>query len=250
MRDVAYEGESICKTKQTAGGRFPRLRKFVNGNDEEGKIRKILEPLSRDLSILDVGCGLGNKYQLLESLGFTRMLGVDKNPDLVRCNVEEGRNVITSEDFQRSHNDSKFGLILMSHLIEHFQWDELLPFLDTYLDYLEDNGLLLIISPILHTYFYGDFDHVKPYPPDSIRNIFGPLEQVQIKPRHSLELIDLRFRRAPLGLAFSRSLYVDSVNKLPRLFNKLMTVLFRLSFTVIGKTTGWIGLFRNAGAVS
>jgi SAM-dependent methyltransferase len=249
MRDESTAEEALYKMKRPAGRRLPRLRDFIKGNDEEKKFRKILKPLSRELNVLDVGCGLGKKYQLLESLGFARILGVDKNPDLVRRNVDEGRKVVTPAEFHRSHGDTKFDLILMSHLIEHFQWNELLPFLETYLDHLEDNGFLLIVSPVSHTSFYSDFDHVKPFLPDSIRNIFGPMEQVQVRPRHRLELIDLRFRRVPLNLVFCRSFYVDSANKLPRLFNKLMTILFRLSFNGIAKTTGWLGLFRKIGEV-
>jgi len=231
--------------KRPTDRRFPRLREFIKGRDEEEKIRKILKPIGRDLNILDVGCGFGRKYQLLESLGFTRTLGVDINPDMVRVNVDEGRNVVTPEEFHRSYHDSKFDLVLMSHVIEHFQWNELLPFLETYLNHLEDNGYLLVISPVLHSLFFNDFDHVKPYLPGSIRSLFGAMEQVQVKPRHRLELMDLRFRRAPLSLAFCRSLYVDSVNKVPICFNLALTVLFRISFKAIGKTTGWIGLFRK-----
>lgn len=217
-------------------------------NNEETKIKKILDPLSKDLRVLDVGCGLGGKYQLLQSIGFNNILGVEKNRALVKVNIEDGRNVVSSEDFFQNYCDTEFDLILMSHLIEHFQWDELRAFMDSYLDLLKYNGYLLVVSPVYHTLFYGDFDHVKPYLPNSICNFFGTMEQLQVYPEHRLELVDLSFRRAPFGLVFFRSLHIQGINKLPRFINFFLTLLYRLSFRTIGKTTGWVGIFRKTRA--
>lgn len=225
------------------------VKRFVHfletDNNEEVKITKILRPLSKDLRVLDVGCGLGKKYQLLESIGFSRIMGVEKNSALLKANVEQGRNVVDSEEFFTDYRDSEFDLIIMSHLIEHFQWDELNAFMERYLDFLCDGGCILIISPVYHAYFYGDFDHVKPYLPSAIQGFYGAQEQVQVYPKHRLTLVDLSFRRAPFALVFCRSLHIQGTNKLPRLVNFFLALLFRLSFRAIGKTTGWIGLFKK-----
>jgi SAM-dependent methyltransferase len=233
--------------------RIPRkieslARLIERNNDEEAKIKKVLGPLNRDLSILDVGCGFGKKYQLLESMGFSRIIGVEKNPALVRTNVEEGRNVLSPEEFSLQYKGSEFDLILMSQIIEHFQWDELLAFLEIYLGYLKDNGYLLIASPVYNVAFYDDFDHVKPYSPYSIQYFYGARGQVQIHPKDSLELVNLYFTRSQFRLVYFRSFRKRGALTVPRLANFLLALLFKLSFRVIGKTIVWIGLFRKNAA--
>jgi SAM-dependent methyltransferase len=217
-------------------------------HNEQTKITRMLDPLSRDLRVLDVGCGLGKKYELLQSIGFTDITGVEKNTVLVEANTQSGRHVIGTEDFFQNYGGSEFDLLVMSHVIEHFQWDELLAFMESYLGLLRDDGYLLIVSPIYHSLFYGDFDHVKPYLPHAIRNFFGSMEQLQTYPRNKLELVDISFRRAPFGLVFFRSLYIQGINRVPRLVNFFLAFLFKLSFRTFGKTTGWIGLFRKCGS--
>lgn len=214
-------------------------------NNEEEKLKKLLKKFNREIEILDVGCGLGNKYKLLESMGFNNILGIEINPELVKINNENDRNVISPETFFSNSNRHMYDLILMSHFIEHFPWRELVSLMDRYLDYLETNGHILISSPVYHVNFYADIDHVKPYLPNTIRGVFGGMEQVQIYPKHRIELVDLYFRRAPFCLAYFKSLYIIGINKMPRLINVLLALVFKLSFGIIGKTSGWIGLFQK-----
>jgi len=47
--------------------------------DEKTKFERLLRPISRESSILDIGCGFGRKLYLLNKLGFTKITGVDKN---------------------------------------------------------------------------------------------------------------------------------------------------------------------------
>lgn len=222
-----------------------KLRRILRGDNEEEKIRKVLKPVDRNVRVLDVGCGLGEKYRFLETLGFNSIVGVEKNPRLVEINVREGRDVVTPDTFFEQRQGNRYGLVLMSHVIEHLEWEDLLSFMESYLDVLERDGYLLVVSPVLHVRFYNDFDHVKPYLPDSIRHIFGNMEQVQVKPRHRLELLDIRFRRASLSMPYFRSLYVTNWNKLPRIANILLALIFTASFRTLGRTTGWIGLFQK-----
>lgn len=219
---------------------------MLETKNEEKKIVKILKPLDRKMNVLDVGCGIGKKYQLLESIGFKSIIGVETNEALVKNNIDNGRTVVTPGQFNERYGNSKFDLIVMSHVVEHFEWGELLEFIEYYLNTLKSNGYFLVISPVYHVTFYNDIDHVRPYLPGSIKNYFGGMEQVQIYPENKLDLIDISFRRAPFKSVFHKIYYVDSINHIPKLINFLSTVLFHLSFHTIGKTTGWIGLFKKA----
>jgi len=213
--------------------------------DEEGVLLRYLESLdlSPDHRILDVGCGYGEKMKLLSSAGYN-VLGVDVNPAMVQANRQSGMNCLSAEDFEESEDSCD--VILMSHVIEHFSPKELLVFIDKYLDRLKSGGHLIIITPLQSPHFYWDFDHVKPYHPFGINMVFGGKEkQVQYYSEHELELKDIWFRRVPIQLYFFPGLYLKKYSRIPRIINFLLTILFRVSFKVIGKTEAWLGLYQK-----
>ena len=60
-------------------------------------------------------------------------------------------------------NKGQYDVLVMSHIIEHFQYQDLIKFIESYLGCLKTGGLLLIATPVMNPSFYDDFDHVKPY---------------------------------------------------------------------------------------
>jgi len=227
-----------------------RLIKAIETNrDEDKKIAKVLRYVNRESRVLEVGCGFGEKMDLLQSLGFKNILGVEKNEEIVRQVQEHGKNVISVREFEEEHGDDRFDLVVTSHVIEHFQWEKLKDFLDYYLEFLDDEGMFLVVTPVLHPFFYDDFDHVKPYYPAGIYFVYGGKDQqVQVYSRHVLQLKDICFRRQPYEIKFSRSLYIETYNRLPRLINILLALAYKVSFGMIGRTTGWIGLYVKSSS--
>ena len=217
----------------------------------DGESRKLISMIAncanQNSSILDVGCGYGRNLQLLLKNQFKNVIGVELNPAIVETNLKNNLPCISVENFQAL--DQKFNLILMSHIIEHFQPADLIDFLDFYLDRLEENGFLVIATPLMSNYFYDDFDHIKPYHPDGISLVFGlSKSQVQYYSRNKLVLRDIWFRTSPYRASFIRSLYLATIfNKPLRVISILSAFIFTISFGRIGKKDGWIGVYQKIG---
>ncbi|WP_319779714.1 class I SAM-dependent methyltransferase [Maridesulfovibrio sp.] len=227
------------------------LRKKLRGltkklsRHEMKQWEKILSPLDRTMSILEVGCGRGAKTDFLHAQGFKNILGVEKNEFQVRECCKRGLDVVTLDVFVQEHADDKFDFIVLSHIIEHFEFEELVKFVDGYLDHLKPGGLLLIATPMLHPHFWLDLDHQKPYYPQGIKNFYsGADEQVGFTSNYRLKLKDIRFRRSPFRVKNNRNLLLKN-NDLPMLlFNMISAALFKVSSFMVGYKSGWVGLYK------
>jgi cyclopropane fatty-acyl-phospholipid synthase-like methyltransferase len=215
---------------------------------ESWRIGKLLsKQIETDAKIIDIGCGYGDKIDELISLGFTNVTGVEINKTLVDMACDKGLNVIAVDSFDMEQNKEQYDVLVMSHIIEHFQYQDLIQFMESYLGCLKQNGLLLIATPLMNPSFYDDFDHVKPYTHIGILSIFGgKATQVQYHSQHTLELIDLYYLRLAYQLKFYRTLEMHTLlYRIPRTINRLFHLIYRLSFRLIGQPKAWIGLFRK-----
>lgn len=215
---------------------------------ESRRIGKLLSKhIETDSRILDIGCGYGDKIEELLSLGFTNVSGVEINKLLVDLACDKGLNVIAVDSFDMEQNKEQYDVLVMSHIIEHFQYQDLIQFMESYLGCLKQDGLLLIATPVMNPSFYDDFDHIKPYTHIGILSVFGgKATQVQYHSQHTLELIDLYYHRLAYQLKFYRTLEMHTViYRIPRTINRLSHLIYRLSFRLIGQPKAWIGLFRK-----
>ncbi len=189
--------------------------------------------------ILDVGCGYGKNMILLKSLGFNA-LGVDINEGIVQKNIERGLNSITLERFKNT--GGIYDVIIMSHIIEHFNPVDLLEFMDFYLSHLENGGYLIIATPLQSPYFYDDFDHIKPYHPSGFTAVFGGNSaQVQFYSKNTLKLVKLFYRRGQLRFKTNpmRNGGILLISEL------IFAIVYWVSFGIIARIDGWVGLFKK-----
>ncbi len=222
---------------------------------EERAILRFLRQVGASPSwkILDVGCGFGRNLRFLRQAGY-QPIGIE----LSRYAADKVR----AEGFICYHlNDSEFktslyDVILMSHFIEHFSPIDLINVIDNYLDYLKLNGFLIIASPLPTKSFWDNFDHIKPYNPSAIEEVFGMRNhQVQYQSRNELKLIDLWIRRRPFKLSSISPRFSAPFLKREMTFNKIligscnifMRILYSISFSIIGKADGWAGLYQKIG---
>lgn len=215
---------------------------------ESQRIGKLLSKhIDDDSEILDIGCGYGDKMQELLSLGYSNVSGVEVNQKLVDMAGKKGLNVVSVDTFDMEQHREKYDVLVMSHIIEHFQYQDLIQFMESYLGCLKPGGLLLIATPVMNPSFYDDFDHVKPYTHLGILSIFGgEATQVQYHSKHVIELIDLYYLRLAYQLKYYRTLEMrTALYFIPRLMNRLSHLVYRLSFRLIGQPKAWIGLFRK-----
>ncbi len=196
------------------------------------------------INVLDVGCGYGRYLRLFGERGL-HALGVDLNPEIVRANREGGLRCVTPGEF--AGNDQRFDVIVMSHVIEHFRPEDLVPFMDGYLDRLEVGGSLVIATPLMSRNFFDDFDHVRPYQPMGLRMVFGgEREQVQYYARNRLALRDLWFRRSPWRTSFWRAKYLPCLaTRALQTVDFIAALGFRASVGLLGRTDGWVGRFEK-----
>ena len=166
----------------------------------------------------------------------------------VRFNRKRGITCLTPEELLREEASGSYSLLVMSHIIEHFEYSDLRKLIESYLDCLAENGHLLIATPLLHWSFYNDFDHVKPYYPIGLQMVFGEgTSQVQFQSDRMLRLEDIDFFKDQLRLQFYRGLFLPDAASFPIHLNRVLKLLFVLSGGSIGRKVGWIGLYRYLG---
>lgn len=220
--------------------------RLLNADPES---KKLLELIGRyvkaDGRILDVGCGYGRNLEQLQRGGFLNATGIDINPQIVAVNKARGFNCIGVEELNAELG--KFELILMSHVIEHFSPLDLKGFIDSYLEFLSPNGYLVIATPLMSDYFYDDFDHVKPYQPAGILQVFGKGNaQIQYYGISKLALRDLWFRRGRYRLSFFKANYIKTRwTRIVQVFTFVSALLFSVSMGLIGKKDAWVGVFQK-----
>lgn len=219
-------------------------------HDESTKVIEFIERTTKHGSrVLDVGCGLGRYLRLLSSRGYD-VTGIDANPIIVKANNESGFHCVSPDSFDET--EGKYDVILLSHVIEHFPPDQLLLFVERYLDRLELGGAVVIATPLASNNFYDDFDHVKPYHPLGLTMVFGEdASQVQYYARNKLRLVDLWYRRSYWRINHVRARMFRSPHaRLLQVADVLAALLFRVSGGLLGRTDGWVGLFKKTDEIA
>jgi SAM-dependent methyltransferase len=222
------------------------LRSILKNNYEQVKIFSFIERycVKETAKILDVGCGEGRYLRGLISKGYD-VTGIDANEALVSKNNSDGFHCITTKDLSKMENS--YDLILMSHIVEHFDPSTLKLFLEGYLERLRKDGILIIATPLFNPRFYDDFDHIKPYSPVGIMMVFGSeTSQVQYYSSEKIQLLDVWFRSSYFRPSNYRGRYIPSTTgRIYFLIEIASALLWRLSFGLIGRKDGWVGVFQK-----
>lgn len=211
---------------------------------EENKMTEFMEKYNKsNVKILDVACGYGRNIKILKEKGYD-VTGVDINENIISENRTKGLHCYSLSDFREINE--KYDVLIFSHIIEHFQPNELKEFLESYLLYLKDGGKIIIATPLLTDFFYWDFDHIKPYHPVGIKMVFGDKKaQVQYYSKYKFELQDLWFRKSAYRISNKRGIYVKTAfSRIYFLGNLLSSLVFKFSNGNIGKVSGWMGIYK------
>jgi SAM-dependent methyltransferase len=223
-----------------------RIRNYKDSNIFE--YQRVMHSISRfapsNASILDVGCGFGRYLRPL-SKRYKSVVGIETNPKTIKKLKKDGLKVYTAKEFEET--EGKFDVVIMSHFIEHFPPSQLLEIMEGYLDRLNVGGILIIATPVLSENFYINFDHVRPYYPQSIEEVFGGKgQEVQYYARNTLKTERVWYRRSRLQVLHTSLAFNNETTKnLTYLANVLLAFLFRISFSLIGYRSGWIGVFSK-----
>ena len=213
-------------------------------NQEDRIIENLFSDVDSNARILDVGSGKGRNIKFLNELGFSNVLGVELNNELVELANSNNLRTVSVDSF--TELDGKFDVILFSHVIEHFSHGDLLKFLESYFTYAKDPCDVIILTPLESKFFYHDFDHVKPYHPQGIETVFSnKLEQIQFSSQFVLDIEDIYFRKAPFRLStFNRKAYLGKPSIFFILINALPAILWLVTGKLFGTVTGWGGRYK------
>ena len=139
----------------------------------------------RDARILDVGCGYGELLLELQSMGFTKLTGVDP---YASATVEHDDGLVIRKISLEELRDEKFDVIMMHHVFEHMP--DPLATLRTAAGLLADGGVCIIRIPVAHSW---------------ASRHYGPLWVQHDAPRHLFLHTEESMRRAAaqarLGIA-------------------------------------------------
>lgn len=126
-------------------------------------------------TILDLGCGRGEWLELLKDEGFSNLIGIDINNnmlDLVDKNITTfNANAL---EYLREQKDESVSIITGFHIIEHLPFDELLLIIKECKRILTEGGILIFETPnpknviVGSCDFYIDPTHINPIHPETL----------------------------------------------------------------------------------
>jgi 2-polyprenyl-3-methyl-5-hydroxy-6-metoxy-1,4-benzoquinol methylase len=127
--------------------------------------------------VLDVGCGIGRCLLYLDGNG----VGIDHNPTSVSLCRSRGLEVYLPEEFE-PQSAGQFDSILLSHVLEHMEWDDGIRLIEQYLPLLQPGGRLVLITPQAAGQ-KSDPTHVRPFSRHELSEILGSLGATAVKTR-------------------------------------------------------------------
>lgn len=140
--------------------------------------KHILAELPKDKSamILDIGCGYGQFLNKLKGMGYTDLTGTDISEEALKSCQARGIQAIRIEsisDFCKK-STKKYDFIMMSHVLEHIQKEEVIETLRLIRENLmSEKGYIYIMVPNAQSntgayWMYEDFTHYTLYTAGSI----------------------------------------------------------------------------------
>jgi len=108
-------------------------------------ILKLLEDVSRDSKVLDIGCSGGVLIQELANKGLKNLVGIDADQSAVLLARNRGLNVMLVDAIKTNFEDENFDMIIAADVLEHIEndnqalkeWDRI----------LKKGGKIIILVP-------------------------------------------------------------------------------------------------------
>lgn len=174
-----YESEEYISHTDASKSFVDKLYQIVKKHTLRKKL-ELVHSVSKEKSLLDVGCGTGDFLKVCQKGGFS-VTGVEPNKkaqNLARMKLGEGSKLL-SDLFKIS--EEKFDIITMWHVLEH------VPDLETYVErltsLLQPGGILIVAVPNYKSFdathykeFWAAYDvprHLWHFSKKSIETIFS-----------------------------------------------------------------------------
>ncbi|HIG29788.1 MAG TPA: class I SAM-dependent methyltransferase [Verrucomicrobiales bacterium] len=151
---------------------------------------------SRDVKILDVGCGMGFAIMMLKEIGYTNVYGVESDQGQVDSCCSKGLKVDYTEDTIQylKNRQGAFDMILSIDVIEHIPVDVQLGFVDAISAALRSNGRFICSVPnansaIASRWRYNDWTHHSSFTEHSLDFLLynGGFDEIEVVPSEMIE---------------------------------------------------------------
>lgn len=227
MKLLAHSVTSVYKFRRKVNSEETFLRNALRRNVRPG------------VRLLDVGCGFSRFYEIIRQEE-VEYVGVDINPETVAYNKQLQRAVFLNSELAKTTD--QYDVLLLSHIIEHFEPVQLVAFLNPYLSRLKEQGIVILLTPLMHRGFYDDFDHIRVYPPAAIRQLF-------CKSSEQTQGFGLIGEYAELTVWFKRDSFwhTHRVGKWTHLFSVPLVLVSTLTGGLLGRLTGYGMVLRKIG---
>ena len=148
-------------------------------------------PNDKNQNILDAGCGYGALLKCLKDNGYKNVKGIDVSRDQVNVAHKLGLKEVEYADLFSFLELKKqcYDVIICIDLIEHFDKNDLIVFLEKVKNSIKDGGIAIfrtpnIDAPFGSTYAFGDFTHQTVLNYTSAMQLFRTLQfkSVTVKP--------------------------------------------------------------------
>lgn len=214
------------------------------GATVEAENRPVLEFLKNisageSLRYLEVGAGLGRFPNLLKqdsSLSSLDVTCLEINPNLCDNLKKQNLKTIQGSIMDMPFPENSFDIVHCAHVIEHFGYPDITNVLDELVRVTKIHGHIVIRSPLMHSGFYNDIDHVRPYPPKCILQYFDNQQQ-QKQGGHQLKLMQAWPRKNAPGIP----LELPGINSL----NLLLKIFWTAWNWPQGKANGYVAIFEK-----
>ena len=134
---------------------------------------KYLIEETKNISILDIGCGRGDVLKAFQQAGY-EVAGIDLSEEAIDlCKPIEVRQIDIEKEEDENNYERKFDIIFSKSLIEHL--NQPIKFFEYCKKMLKEDGTLIVLTPswVHHSFgpFYLDFTHITPFTLHSLRDI-------------------------------------------------------------------------------
>jgi SAM-dependent methyltransferase len=138
-------------------------------------------PTSREVRILDLGCGYGAIMYFLQSAGYPNLTGIDTSPEQIAAARELGFTDVHQGDihpFLKRSPACSYDIAIAFDILEHLTKSELLELGDEIHRVLTPGGRLIMHAPNAEAVFsgtvrYGDLTHELAFTRNSIAQFAG-----------------------------------------------------------------------------
>ena len=131
---------------------------------------------SKNMPVLDVGCGRGEWLELMRDNGLLAQ-GLDRNEIMIAQCRELGLDVVQGDAMShlRTLPDKSLGAVTAFHIVEHLPFETVLAFIDETVRVLKPGGMVIFETPnpqnvlVGSMTFYYDPTHLRPLPSGMLR---------------------------------------------------------------------------------